>query len=87
MLRVLYVQLLDYLQPSCSPYHVEAVQLVWAVDALSESRYLESMISQRLSSSNRDMQVVTFEAFGNLWRYTGLFSLSNQGRMPVLTVC
>ncbi|GAA6058598.1 hypothetical protein JCM10212_004009 [Sporobolomyces blumeae] len=70
MVEALGSKLLDYLQPGCSPYYVEAVQLLWGVEALSDSRYIESMIAERLASPSKDVQLSAFEAFGNFWRFT-----------------
>lgn len=64
-------QLLDYLQPPCAPCFVEAVQLMWGVERLSDSRHVESMIADRLASADAAIRLPAFEAFGNLWRFTG----------------
>lgn len=60
------------MQPGCSPCFVEAAQLLWSVDALLGSRRLESIISLRLSSTEEATRLAAFEAFGNLWRFTGM---------------
>lgn len=63
-------QLLDYLQPACAPCFVEAVRLLWGVEALSDRRHVESMISMRLAAPVETTRLAAFEAFGNLWRFT-----------------
>ncbi|GAA5913260.1 Dop1p [Sporobolomyces salmoneus] len=66
----LATKLLEYLQPGCSPCYVESVQLLWKIDALSETRSLESIISMQLASPAEAERLAAFEAFGNLWRFT-----------------
>jgi hypothetical protein len=73
-------QLLEYLQPRCSPCYVETVQLLWRIDSLSESRCLESIISMQLASPGESTRLVAFEAFGNLWRFTGKLAADSRNR-------
>ncbi|KAI5481667.1 cellular morphogenesis-related protein [Pseudohyphozyma bogoriensis] len=70
LVEALTSKLLEYLQPPCAPCFVESVQLMWGVEALSDCRHVESMISERLSSPNPAIRLPAFEAFGNLWRFT-----------------
>ncbi|GAA5963888.1 hypothetical protein JCM21900_003967 [Sporobolomyces salmonicolor] len=70
LIEALASKLLEYLQPGCAPYFVEAVQLLWGVETLSGSRHLESMIAERLASLTPAVRLAAFEAFGNLWRFT-----------------
>ncbi|GAA5831398.1 hypothetical protein JCM3766R1_001734 [Sporobolomyces carnicolor] len=63
-------RLLGYLQPRSSPCYVESVQLLWKIDALSENRCIESIISSQLASVDEGQRLGAFEAFGNLWRFT-----------------
>ncbi|GAA5936298.1 Dop1p [Sporobolomyces koalae] len=68
--RALASRLLEYLQPGCSPCYVEAVRLLKGVDTLSETRCVEAIIAEQLSSSRESVRLAGFEAFGNLWRFT-----------------
>ncbi|KAK4051842.1 hypothetical protein OIV83_002547 [Microbotryomycetes sp. JL201] len=70
LISALLSKLFDYLQPACAPCYVEAVRLVWAVDDLSDRKHMEVFISERLSSIDPDVRLPSFEAFGNLWRFT-----------------
>ncbi|KAM0754971.1 hypothetical protein T439DRAFT_284317 [Meredithblackwellia eburnea MCA 4105] len=70
LIEALTSKLLEYLQPACAPCFVESVQLLWGVEALSECRHVESMISDRLASLDPAVRLPAFEAFGNLWRFT-----------------
>ncbi|CEQ42798.1 SPOSA6832_04666 [Sporobolomyces salmonicolor] len=70
LIEALASKLLEYLQPGCAPYFVEAVQHLWGVETLSGSRHLESMIAERLASPTPAVRLAAFEAFGNLWRFT-----------------
>ncbi|KAK4703671.1 hypothetical protein P7C70_g2546, partial [Phenoliferia sp. Uapishka_3] len=70
LVEALASKLLEYLQPECAPCFVESVQLLWGVEALSDFRHVESMISDRLSSPDPAVRLPAFEAFGNLWRFT-----------------
>lgn len=46
---------------------------MWGVQELTTHRHVESMISERLASPDPAIRLPTFEAFGNLWRFTGSF--------------
>ncbi|KAL8286531.1 hypothetical protein RQP46_004548 [Phenoliferia psychrophenolica] len=70
LVEALTSKLLEYLQPECAPCFVESVQLLWGVEALSDCRHVESMISDRLASPDPAVRLPAFEAFGNLWRFT-----------------
>jgi len=70
LVEALTSKLLEYLEPSCAPSFVEAVQLLWGVQSMSDRRHVESMISERLSSADPAVRLPAFEAFGNLWRFT-----------------
>ncbi|GAA5887198.1 hypothetical protein JCM6882_002446 [Rhodosporidiobolus microsporus] len=71
VMAALVSKLLDYLQPSTAPWYLEAVQLLWAVEALAPQRgYLESFIAAKLTAPDRNQRLEAFEAFGTLWRFT-----------------
>lgn len=54
-----------------APFYVKAVDLIWKIQKLSNNRHVESVISAKLNSKEMVTRLETFEAFGNLWRYTG----------------
>ncbi|KAI9057020.1 hypothetical protein FKP32DRAFT_1598504 [Trametes sanguinea] len=62
--------LLRYLRPSCSAYHMRAVNLIWSLQRLSKHPYVESIISQALASRQPADFQEACEAFGVLWRLT-----------------
>lgn len=66
----------------CAPCFVESVQLLWGVEGLSDCRHVESMISDRLASPDPAIRLPAFEAFGNLWRFTGESFLSAARSLP-----
>ncbi|GAA5902657.1 hypothetical protein JCM8208_007031 [Rhodotorula glutinis] len=69
--EALAARLLAYLLPGASPCYLEAVQLVWAVEALAPGRRtLEGIVAKRLGSRDGQERERAFEAFGNLWRFT-----------------
>ncbi|GAA5834665.1 hypothetical protein JCM9279_007075 [Rhodotorula babjevae] len=69
--EALAARLLAYLLPGASPCYLEAVQLLWAVEALAPGRRtLEGIIARRLGSRDAQERERAFEAFGNLWRFT-----------------
>ncbi|GAA5982369.1 hypothetical protein JCM11641_006959 [Rhodosporidiobolus odoratus] len=70
-MEILASKLLDYLQAGTAPCYLEAVQLLWSVEAVAPQRgYIETMLSARLASSSTAVRLDTFEAFGTLWRFT-----------------
>jgi hypothetical protein len=64
------VQLLGYLRPKYTPYHVRAVQLLWELQAIVSHHEFESVIAKTLSSQKLG-QSDAYEAFGVFWRLTG----------------
>ncbi|GAA5921263.1 hypothetical protein JCM3775_002966 [Rhodotorula graminis] len=69
--EALAARLLAYLLPGASPCYLEAVQLLWAVEALAPGRRtLEGIVARRLGSRDGQERERAFEAFGNLWRFT-----------------
>ena len=65
-----YLQLLLFLQPTCVPFHIQTVSLIWALQDLSRHKHVEASICQQLTSSKGPTQQAAYEAFGNLWRFT-----------------
>lgn len=80
-------KLLHYLQSPCSAVYVEAAQLIWAVEALSDRPYIESMVASQLASPDESARCAAFESFGNLWRFTEDNQLPGRVlRLPMLIV-
>lgn len=44
---------------------------MWTLHSLTKFNYVETIISQQLSSPDESIQMAAFNAFGNLWRLTG----------------
>lgn len=49
--------------------------MIWSIESLSSMRYIESMIAARLAQPDASGRLKAFEAFGNLWRFTGTLSV------------
>ena len=64
-------QLLRYLSPTFSSYHMRAVDLIWSLERLSTQPHVESVIAQSLSVRQVSELQEACEAFGVLWRLTG----------------
>lgn len=60
--------------------------MLWGVEALSDCRHLESMMSDRLASPNPAIRLRAFEAFGNLWRFSGESHVTSGGAGHELTM-
>ena len=70
-----YTQLLHYLRPSFSAYHMRAVNLIWSLERLNTQPLVESVIAQSLSSRHPSELQDACEAFGVLWRLTGMWAI------------
>ena len=66
------LQLLQYLRPSFSAYHMRAVNLIWQLDRISTQPHVESVIAQSLHARQPGELQDACEAFGVLWRLTGM---------------
>lgn len=51
---------------------MRVVTLIWSVERISTSPHIESIISQQLASQNSQRVQEACEAFGVLWRLTGM---------------
>lgn len=69
-------QLLNYLRPQWVPYHVRAVQLMWALEMGTHDHHLESILAASLTRSQHRQKLEAYEAFGVLWRLTGEYPSS-----------
>ncbi|GAA6000168.1 hypothetical protein JCM10207_007887 [Rhodosporidiobolus poonsookiae] len=88
LLDALTSKLLDYLQPGTATWYLEAVQLLWSLEALAPQKsYLGSMIATRLASADKAVRMGAFEAFGTLWRFTEDAQLPGVVlRVPMITM-
>ncbi|KAK0500731.1 Dopey, N-terminal-domain-containing protein [Armillaria luteobubalina] len=63
-------KLLRYLRSDCAPYHVRAVNLIWALEAATKRPHVESILAQTMNSPESRNVQESYEAFGVLWRLT-----------------
>ncbi|KAF8665364.1 hypothetical protein AX16_000383 [Volvariella volvacea WC 439] len=64
-------KLLQYLGPEYSAYHVRAVNLIWAIENVTQEKaYVESIVAQSLTRPDARGLQGAFDAFGVLWRLT-----------------
>ncbi|KAG9033005.1 hypothetical protein FRB95_000667 [Tulasnella sp. JGI-2019a] len=62
--------LLHYLRPQWVPYHVRAVQLIWALEYSTRHHHVESILASSLTEFEHRPRIEAYEAFGVLWRLT-----------------
>lgn len=79
-------QLLRYLRPTTSAYHVRAVNLIWSLERLSTQHHVESVIAESVSFRQPNNLQDACEAFGVLWRLTGTLQMSAILPIPI-SVC
>lgn len=65
-------KLLAFLRPQWVPYHVRAVQLIWSLEANTLFGHVEAVIARSLLDDDGRPQLPYFDAFGVLWRLTGM---------------
>lgn len=53
-------------------YHMRATSLIWSLDKISNSQHIESVIAKSLSAQDVTTVQEACEAFGVLWRLTGI---------------
>ncbi|KAG9313948.1 Dopey, N-terminal-domain-containing protein [Chiua virens] len=63
-------KLFRFLHQDWAVFHVRAVSLVWTLESSASHHFVESIISQSMSSSDPRTVHDAFEAFGVLWRLT-----------------
>lgn len=64
-------RLLQYLRPQFAVYHVQAVNLIWSLEAATIHPHVESILAQTMTSPESRNVHEAYEAFGVLWRLTG----------------
>lgn len=62
--------LLAFLRPQWVPYHVRAVQLIWALEASERHGHVEAAIAASILDHDGRPQLAAIDAFGVLWRLT-----------------
>lgn len=82
------MQLLKYLRPQYAAFHMRAVSLLWQLERATKSSHLESIVAQSISvpGGSQDVQVAC-EAFGVLWRLTGILNNTEYNISRTLTSC
>lgn len=64
-------QLLSFMRARHSPFHPRAVELFWMVQQAARGYHAESILCERLASTDEEIRASTLEAFGTLWKLTG----------------
>ncbi|KAJ1596438.1 hypothetical protein NDA11_000447 [Ustilago hordei] len=77
--------LLRYLAPAMSPYHVRAVELLWAIHKVTQRSRLETAMTQQLSRGTHTARAAGLVAFGTFWRLSEDVS-TDELRTPLLLV-
>ena len=65
-------KLLHYLQPMFAVYHVRAISLIWSLQEATTKPHVESVLAQTLNSPEYRNVQEAYEAFGVLWRLSGM---------------
>lgn len=77
--------LLRYLAPAMSPYHVRAVELLWATHKVTRKSRLETAMTQQLGRGTDSARAAVLVAFGTFWRLSEDVS-TDELRTPLLLV-
>ena len=67
-LQVMTAKLLSYMELARSPYHIRAVELIWATHKVTRPHHLETVLCQLLTRGTEMQQARAVQAFGTLWR-------------------
>ncbi|SPO28009.1 related to DOP1 - strong similarity to developmental regulatory gene, dopey (dopA) [Ustilago trichophora] len=81
----LVTALLRYLAPAMSPYHVRAVELLWATHKVTQKSRLETAMTQQLTRGTDAARSAALVAFGTFWRLSEDVS-TDELRTPLLSV-
>ncbi|KAI3475499.1 hypothetical protein L1887_63123 [Cichorium endivia] len=79
------VALLRYLSPAMAPYHVRAVELLWATNKVTRRSRLETALAHQLSHNDAAARAAALTAFGAYWRLSEDVS-TDELRTPLLLV-
>ncbi len=77
--------LLRYLSPAMAPYHVRAVELLWATNKVTRRSRLETALAHQLSHNDAAARAAALTAFGAYWRLSEDVS-TDELRTPLLLV-
>jgi hypothetical protein len=72
-MSAMVISLFKYLRTDTAAYHARAVNLIWSLEATTINPHVESIIAQTMTSPESRNVHESYEAFGTLWRLTGLF--------------
>ncbi|PWZ01195.1 hypothetical protein BCV70DRAFT_199555 [Testicularia cyperi] len=81
----LVTKLLRYLEPGMSPYHVRAVELLWASHKITRRCRLETSLCQQLEAGIEGDRTRALVAFGTFWRLSE-DTCTDEMRGPLLQV-
>ena len=65
-------KLLGYLNSNFAVYHVRATNLIWGLQGSTTRPYVESILAQSMTSPEHRNVGTYYEAFGVLWRFSGM---------------
>lgn len=85
VLNRIVASLLRYLAPEMSPYHVRAVELLWATHKVTSKARLETAMTQQLRTGSPSARSAALVAFGTFWRLSEDVS-TDELRTPLLLV-
>ena len=85
VLNRIVASLLRYLAPAMSPYHVRAVELLWATHKVTQGSRLETAVALQLSHGSDAARSAALVAFGTFWRLSENVS-TDELRTPLLLV-
>jgi len=71
-MRKMVTTLLKYLRFDTTAYHARAVNLIWSLQVTTSRSHIESTIAQSMGSNDLRSMSEAYEAFGILWRLTGV---------------
>ncbi|KAJ9474697.1 Protein dopey [Pseudozyma hubeiensis] len=77
--------LLRYLAPEMAPFHVRAVELLWATCKVTQRSRIETAVAQQLTRGDATARSAALTAFGTFWRLSEDVS-TDELRTPLLIV-
>lgn len=63
-------RLFDFMQPSCNPYHVRSVELLWTIFDLSPGTHIGAILTRYLNGGTFAEREDALETFTTIWRYS-----------------
>ncbi|GAC98202.1 hypothetical protein PHSY_005791 [Pseudozyma hubeiensis SY62] len=77
--------LFRYLAPEMAPFHVRAVELLWATCKVTQRSRIETAVGQQLTRGDATARTAALTAFGTFWRLSEDVS-TDELRTPLLIV-